>query len=67
MYLETYKQLRRSFLREQFTAEAVTSFHKTRFIEHVLSKLNRYHDKFTYGIENEDKLPFLDALVTPKD
>ena len=37
-YLETYKHLRQGFLREQFTAEAVTSFHKKKSI----SEVNRF-------------------------
>ena len=38
-------------------------------IERVLSKLNGYHDniEFTYEIENDGKLPFLDVLVIRKD
>ena len=38
-------------------------------IEHVLSKLNAYHDniEFTYEIENDGKLPFLDVPVISKD
>ena len=41
------------------------SYIKEESIEHVLSKLNAYHDniKFTYGIENDGKLPFLGAPV----
>ena len=41
----------------------------TESIEHVLSKLNGYHDniEFTYEIENDGKLPFLDVLVIRKD
>ena len=35
----------------------------------VLSKLNGYHKdiKFTYEIENGDKLPFLDLILIRKD
>ena len=38
-------------------------------IEHVLSKLNDSHDniEFTYEIENDCQLPFLDVLVIRKD
>ena len=38
-------------------------------IEHVLSELNGYHEntEFTYDIENDGKLPFLDVLVIGKD
>ena len=45
------------------------SYIKEESIEHVLSKLNGYHDniEFTYEIENDDKLPFLDVLVIRKD
>ena len=41
----------------------------TESIEHVLSKLNGYHDniEFTYEIENDGRLPFLDVLVIHKD
>ena len=42
---------------------------KEESIEHVLSKLNGYHDniEFTYEIQNDGKLPFLDVLVIRKD
>ena len=42
---------------------------KEESIERVLSKLNGYHDniEFTYEIENDGKLPFLDVLVIRKD
>ena len=45
------------------------SYIKEESIEHVLSKLNGYHDniEFTYEIENDDKPPFLDVLVIRKD
>ena len=45
------------------------SYIKEEFTEHVLSKLNGYHDniEFTYEIENDGKLPFLDVLVIRKD
>ena len=45
------------------------SYIKEESIEHVLSKLNGYHDniEFTYEIENDSKLPFLDVLVIRKD
>ena len=45
------------------------SYIKEESIEHVLSKLNGYHDniEFTYEIENDGKLPFLDVLVIRKD
>ena len=41
------------------------SYIKEESTEHVLSKLNGYHDKseFTYEIEIDAKLPFLDVLV----
>ena len=44
------------------------SYIKEESIEHVLSKLNGYHDniEFTYKIENEGKLLFLDILVILK-
>ena len=42
---------------------------KKESIEHVLSKLNGYHDniEFTYEIENNGKLPFLNVLVLRTD
>ena len=42
---------------------------KEESIEHVLSKLNDYHDniELTCEIENDDKLPFSDVLVICKD
>ena len=45
------------------------SYIKEESIEHVLSKLNGYHEniEFTYEIENDGKLPFLDVLVIRKD
>ena len=45
------------------------SFIKGESIEHVLSKLNGYHDniELTYEIENDGKLPFLNVLVIRKD
>ena len=45
------------------------SYIKEESIEHVLSKLNGYHDnkKFIYEIENNGKLHFLDVLVICKD
>ena len=45
------------------------SYIKEESIEHVLSKLNSYHDniEFTYEIENDSKLPFLNVLVIRKD
>ena len=45
------------------------SYIKEKPIEHVLSKLNGYHDniEFTYEIENDGKLSFLDVLVIRKD
>ena len=41
------------------------SYIKQEPTEHVLSKLNGYHDKteFKYEIEIDAKLPFLDVLV----
>ena len=49
--------------------EDTISYIKEESIEHVLSKLNGYHDniEFTYEIENDGKLPFLDVLVIRKD
>ena len=40
------------------------SYIKEESIEHVLSKINAYHDniEFTYETENDGKLPFLDVL-----
>ena len=45
------------------------SYIKEESVEHVLSKLNGYHDniEFKYEIENDGKLPFLDVLVIRKD
>ena len=45
------------------------SYIKEETIEHVLSKSNGCHDniEFTYEIENDGKLPFLDVLVIRKD
>ena len=45
------------------------SYIKEESIEYILSKLNGYHDniEFTYEIENDSKLPFLDVLVIRKD
>ena len=45
------------------------SYIKEESVEHVLSKLNGYHDniEFTYEIKNDGKLPFLDVLVIRKD
>ena len=45
------------------------SYIKEESIEHVLSKLNGYHNniEFTYKIENDGKLPFLGVLVISKD
>ena len=45
------------------------SYIKKESIEHVLSKSNVYHEniEFTYEIENDGKLPFLDVLVIRKD
>ena len=42
---------------------------KQESIDNVLSKLNGYHDtiEFTYDVEKDGKLPFLDVLVIPKD
>ena len=49
--------------------EDTISYIKEESIEHVLSKLNGYHDniEFTYEIENDVKLHFLDVLVIRKD
>ena len=45
------------------------SYIKEESIEHVLSKLNGDHEniEFTYEIEDDGKLPFLDVLVIRKD
>ena len=45
------------------------SYIKEVSIDHVLSKLNGYHDniEFTYEIEDDGKLPFLHVLVIRKD
>ena len=45
------------------------SYIKEESIEHVLSKLNGYHEniEFTYEIETDGKRPFLDVLVIRKD
>ena len=45
------------------------SYVKEESLEHVLSKLNGYHYNinFTYEIENDGKLSFLDVLVIRKD
>ena len=45
------------------------SYIKEKSIDHVLSKLNGYHDniEFTYETENDGKLPFLGVLVIPED
>ena len=45
------------------------SYIKEESIEHALPKLNGYHDniEFTYEIENDGKLPFLDVLIIRKD
>ena len=49
--------------------EDTISYIKEESIEHVLSKLNGYHDniEFTHEIQNDGKLPFLDVLVIRKD
>ena len=45
------------------------SYIKEESIEHVLSKLNSYHDniEFTYDMENDGKLAFIDVIVLRKD
>ena len=45
------------------------SYIKEKSIDHVLPKLNGYHDniEFTYEIENDGKLPFLGVLVIRED
>ena len=50
-------------------ADDTISYIKEESIEHVLSKLNGYHDnmEFSYEIENDGKLPFLDRLVICKN
>ena len=60
-------------LREQMSpwksyVDDIISYIKEESFEHVLSQLNNYHDntEFTYGIENDGKLPFLDVLVIRK-
>ena len=49
--------------------DGTISYIKEESIEHVLSELNGYHDNiaFTFEIENDGKLPFLDVLVIRKD
>ena len=49
--------------------DETTSYIKQESIEHVLSKLNGYHDNidFTYKTENDGKLPFLGVLVIRRD
>ena len=60
-------------LREQMSPQKryvddTISFKKEEYFEHVLFKLNGYHDnkEFTYGIGNDGKLTFLDVLVIRK-
>ena len=45
------------------------SYLKEELIEHILSKLNGYHDniKFTYEIEKDDNQSFLGVIVMRKD
>ena len=40
-------------------------FIKTGYVEHVLVRLNSFHKniQFTYELENQNKLPFLDVLL----
>ena len=40
-------------------------FIKKGYVEHVLARLNSFHKsiQFTYELENQNKLPFLDALL----
>ena len=49
--------------------DGTISYIKEEPIEHVLSKLNGYHNniEFTYEIEQDGKLPFLDVMVIRKD
>ena len=45
------------------------SYIKEESTENISSKLNGFHNdiKFTYGIEKDGKLPFLDVLAIRKD
>ena len=47
-------------------ADDTISYIKEESVEHVLSKLND-NIEFTYEIENDGKLPFLEVLVIRKD
>ena len=40
-------------------------FIKKGYVEHVLARLNSFHKniQFTYELENQNKLPFLDVLL----
>ena len=40
-------------------------FVKKGFVEHVLARLNSFHKniQFTYELENQNKLPFLDIFL----
>ena len=53
--------------RERYVDDTI-SYIKEESIEHVPSKLNGYHDniEFTFEIENDGKLSFLDVLVIIK-
>ena len=64
--LSTLKECTRPWKRY---VDDTISYIKEESIEHVLSKLNGYHDntEFTYEIESDGKLPFLDVLVIPKE
>ena len=49
--------------------DGTISYIKEESIEHVLSKLNSYHDniEFTYDMEIDGKLGFIDVIVIRKD
>ena len=53
---------------KRYVNDTISSI-KQESIGNILSKLNGYHDtiKFTYDMEKDGKLPFLDVLVIPKD
>ena len=67
-------ELKRTILKEHMTSlkrylDDTISYVKEESIEHVLSKSNGYHENiyFTYEIENDGKLLFLDVLVISKE
>ena len=43
-------------------------FIKKGYVEHVLARLNYFHKniQFTYELENQNKLPFVDVLLIPR-